>query len=180
VRTFKPRLAVITSLFPIREEPYRGQPIYQTVLALQQFADIKVFCPMAVYPPGFRPASYVYRRADRSYAPPGAPVEYLEYLTVPVFGRRWNGFSSGRAAYRHVREFRPDLVLSYWLYPDGAGAVAIANRLGVPVVVGSRGSDLLKIPDRVTLQADAHRCLGGTHGQPGTDAEGNRARCFSW
>ena len=50
-----PLIAVVTPLFPIKEEPYRGNAIYQTVVNMQRHADIEVICPVAVYPPLLRP-----------------------------------------------------------------------------------------------------------------------------
>jgi glycosyltransferase involved in cell wall biosynthesis len=37
---------------------------------------------------------------------------------------------------------RPDLILSYWIYPDSYAALRSGEALRIPVVVGSRGSDL--------------------------------------
>ena len=34
-------IAVVTLLFPITEEPYRGNAVYQTVVNMQRHADIE-------------------------------------------------------------------------------------------------------------------------------------------
>jgi glycosyltransferase involved in cell wall biosynthesis len=44
--------------------------------------------------------------------------------------------------------FRPDAVLSYWVHPDGAVAVRVARRLGVPSVIQVGGSDVLLLPEQ--------------------------------
>jgi teichuronic acid biosynthesis glycosyltransferase TuaC len=57
----------------------------------------------------------------------------------------------------------PDVILNYWLYPDGYAAVRMGRALGVPVVVGAIGSDIRRRNDPITirlvrqtmLQADA-------------------------
>jgi glycosyltransferase involved in cell wall biosynthesis len=49
----------------------------------------------------------------------------------------------------YVREFRPDVILNYIVYPDGYAALRVAKALGVPVVVTAIGSDLNKIPDPI-------------------------------
>jgi glycosyltransferase involved in cell wall biosynthesis len=41
-----------------------------------------------------------------------------------------------------VRAFDPDLVLGYWVYPDGYAALRVARSLGVPCVIGALGSDI--------------------------------------
>lgn len=143
------RIAVVTPLFPVRSEVYRGQPIYQTVLGLVRHAEVEVFCPMAVYPPlrGLQPRSYKYRRADGNYQPEGVRTHYIDYPTFPVAGRVTNGMVSGLKLLPALKRFQPEIVLAYWLYPEGYGAAWAARRLGVPCVLGSRGSDLRRPPD---------------------------------
>lgn len=148
----KVRIAVVTPLFPIRDEPYRGLPIYRTVSALQRLAEVEVFCPMIAYPRWALAdrVNYRYHRADPTYAPGGVKTAYIEYPALPVLTRPLNGLVSGRHALPHIRRFGPDVILNYWLYPEGYGAVRAGRELGVPVVVGSRGSDLRRIRDPFT------------------------------
>jgi teichuronic acid biosynthesis glycosyltransferase TuaC len=47
-----------------------------------------------------------------------------------------------------IREFRPDVVLSYWAHPDGAVAVRAAHAAGIPAVVIAGGSDVLILARR--------------------------------
>lgn len=138
------RIAVVTPLFPIRQEPFRGQPIYLTVRELAKLADVHVFCPQAHYPniPFLRPQSYVYYPLDASFQPTDVPTTYLEYNALPVISRPLNGWACYRALRPHLREFQPDIILSYWLYPEGHAAMLAAADLKVPVIVGARGSDL--------------------------------------
>jgi glycosyltransferase involved in cell wall biosynthesis len=46
--------------------------------------------------------------------------------------------------------FKPDVILNYYVYPEGYAAVSAGRRLGVPVVLGAIGSDLNRIPDPVS------------------------------
>jgi glycosyltransferase involved in cell wall biosynthesis len=48
----------------------------------------------------------------------------------------------------HIRSFAPDLIFSYFLYPDGYAALKIGRELGVPVVAMGVGSDVHNIRDR--------------------------------
>ena len=63
-----------------------------------------------------------------------------------------------------MRRFAPDVVLSYWLYPDAFGAMQAATRLGIPWVAGARGSDI-RVRDAVSRRLtrrvvrQAHRLL---------------------
>ncbi len=145
------RIAVVTPLFPIPEEPFRGQPIYFTVKELQRHAEVAVFCPVAAYPGWARPSSFTYYESvDEGYSPPGVRASYLKYPAFPLLSRPLNAVLSTRALLAPAREFQPDLILAYWIHPGGSAAVSIGARLGVPVVVGARGSDLRRPPDWMT------------------------------
>ena len=145
-----PRIAVVTPLFPTREQPSVGQPIYYTVLGLKQWAEVRVFAPLPRYPDWLRPTRFLYVRKDLTYRPPGVETEYFEYPVLPRIGRLFNGYICARRLTPRLRSWKPDLILAYWLYPEGFAAVLAGRRLGVPVVVGSRGSDLRRIEDRAT------------------------------
>lgn len=136
------RILVVTSQFPIAGEPNRGRPILQTVRALSRRAEVRVLSPVARYPAWARPRSYLFRAADPAHAVPGCDVRYVEYPALPALSRPFNGWLCARTLHAPLREFAPDLVLSYWLYPDAYGAMRAAQRAGVPLVVGARGSDL--------------------------------------
>ena len=88
------RIAVVSPLFPISSEPYRGQPIYKTVQALTGMADVEAFYVAPTYPPLLRPRSYQYKSADPKWQPAGVKTTYLKYPTVPVAGRLTNAWAS--------------------------------------------------------------------------------------
>ena len=143
------RIALITPLFPLPDEPYRGKPILETALAMQAHAELQAFCPISRYPSWkfLQPKTFQARLPSPSYSPGGVPAVYRVYSTLPVLGRLWNGWSSRRSVAAEVRAWNPDVILSYWLYPEAFGAVQLGRQMGKPVVVGSRGSDLLRIKD---------------------------------
>ena len=150
-----PRIAVVTPLFPIKEEPYRGHAIYQTVLHLQRHAEVEVVSPVAVYPPRLVPR-YRYHRIDPDYRPDGVSTRYVEYPAIPVLTRPLNGLTCARRIESHLRQINPDLILNYWLYPEGYAAVRVAHSLHKPVIVASRGSDLRRISDPLTRRLVRH------------------------
>lgn len=81
------------------------------------------------------------------HAVPGVPARYVaSYYTPKMLHAQYGRFMSwsvGRPLNRIMKEFRPDLVLSYWAHPDGEVAVRTAHRHGVPAVVMIGGSDVL-------------------------------------
>ena len=158
------RLLIVTSQFPIAGEPNRGRPIYQTVRELSKLADVRVLSPVASYPRWARPRSYLFRASDPAHTVPDCDVRYVEYPALPLLTRPFNGWLCARTLHAPLREFAPDVVLSYWLYPDAFGAMHAARRAGLPLVVGARGSDL-RVRDAVSRRLTrpvlhaAHRIL---------------------
>jgi len=142
------RILVVTSQFPIAGEPNRGRPILQTVRELARLADVRVVSPVATYPRWARPRSYLFR-APAAQQVQGCDTEYVTYPALPMVSRPFNGHLCGMAVAGAMRRFAPDVVLSYWLYPDAFGAMRAASRLGIPWVAGARGSDL-RVRDAVS------------------------------
>jgi glycosyltransferase involved in cell wall biosynthesis len=157
------RITVVTSYFPTSARPYGGNSAFQTLRLLKPHASIEVVCPLERYPgiPGLKPPRY--QRADLNWQPKEFPTTYVEYPVIPIVTRPFNGRVCAGILLPHVRMSRPDLILNYWLYPDGYAAVRVGRELGVPVIVGAIGSDLRRRNDPITirlvrqtmLQADA-------------------------
>jgi glycosyltransferase involved in cell wall biosynthesis len=146
------RITVVTSYFPTSARPYGGNSAFQTLRAMKPYATIEVVSPQEHYPniPFLKPARY--ERADPSWQPPEFETTYVSYPVIPIVSRPFNGPNCARILLPHVRMTRPDLILNYWLYPDGYAAVRVGRELGVPVIVGAIGSDLRRRNDRFTIR----------------------------
>jgi glycosyltransferase involved in cell wall biosynthesis len=57
---------------------------------------------------------------------------------------------AARALLPHIRSFAPDIIHSFFLYPEGYAALRIGKALSVPVVARSMGSDINRIGDRIS------------------------------
>ena len=136
------RLLVVTSQFPIAGEPNRGRPVYQTIRELSRLATVRVISPVASYPRWAQPRSYLFRASDDAQTVEGCDAQYVRYPALPALTRPFNGWSCARTLHAPLKAFAPDLVLSYWLYPDAYGAMLAARKAGLPLVAGARGSDL--------------------------------------
>jgi glycosyltransferase involved in cell wall biosynthesis len=77
-------------------------------------------------------------------------VGYYDYPALPIVSRPFNGWTAARALLPHVRSFAPDLIFSYFLYPDGFAALKIGKALNIPIVVMGVGSDVHSIGDRLS------------------------------
>jgi glycosyltransferase involved in cell wall biosynthesis len=144
------KLAVVTRYFPNSAEPWQGRSAYQILRVLAQKADVKVFFPNAMYPSLLKPRSRTYDHLDPSYSPPDVKVSYHDYLALPMASRPFNGWMAARVLLPHVRSFAPDLIHSFFLYPEGYAALKIGKALSVPVVAKGIGSDINRIRDPIS------------------------------
>lgn len=153
------KISVLTAAYPTPEEPNRGSPIWATLDKFRGKVDFDVNCSLP-HGPGWvrrliRPRSYLrYPEKVDTTMNPELPAYPLEYFSIPGITRRLNGRLLARALERHIRRRRPDVILAYRIYPDGYAAVAVGKRLGIPAVIGSRGSDLKKIPAKGLIHRD--------------------------
>ncbi|MGB2641477.1 MAG: glycosyltransferase [Candidatus Acidiferrum sp.] len=143
------KVTLVTPIFPIPAQPYRGHSEYEIILALSKRADVNVICPFPRYPRWF-PPHFDYRHPDLSYSPPGVATRYFEYPALPGVTRCINGLVCARYLEPYFRECMPDVACNFWLYPEGYATVAVARRLGIPAVVGSIGSDLNRFVDPIS------------------------------
>jgi glycosyltransferase involved in cell wall biosynthesis len=98
------------------------------------------------------PKSRTYAGLDPSYRHRGMDTRYIAYRALPVVSRPFNGWVISRKLLAAVKEYAPEVILSYVVYPDGYAAVRIGKQLGVPVVLTAIGSDLNRISDRLTAR----------------------------
>ncbi|MCE7032672.1 glycosyltransferase [Lysobacter sp. GX 14042] len=139
-----PRIALVTPILPVPHDLARGRYIHETARALSQLATVRVMFPQVRYPrlPGLAPRSFLEGTVEAGYRLPGIDLEAYSYPAIPGLSRAGNGITGGHALLPRLRAFAPDLVLAYWVYPDGYAALRAARRLGVPCIVGARGSDI--------------------------------------
>jgi phenylacetate-coenzyme A ligase PaaK-like adenylate-forming protein/glycosyltransferase involved in cell wall biosynthesis len=146
----RPRIAIVTPVYPNSNEPYRGIFNYRRARALAEYADVEVFCMMSTYPRSLRPNFRGYHKVDIAFTTPGLTVRYIPYPALPYVTRSLNGWNCARQLIPELRVFKPDLILAYWVFPEGYGAELAGKKLGLPVVVKSLGSDLRLIPDAIS------------------------------
>jgi len=139
------KIAVVTRYFPSSAEPWEGRSAYQILRVLARYADVHVFFPNANYPRFLKPPSRTYDRLDRSYRTPDVNVSYYDYPAIPVLSRPTNGWMAAHALLPHIRKFAPDIIHSFFLYPEGYAALKIGQALGIPVVAKGIGSDINRI-----------------------------------
>ena len=137
------RIAIVTPILPVPFDPARGRFIYEISKSLSKIADVRVFFQMLEYPlSSVKTKSYVYGELDDDYQLEGIDVESFTYPAIPIFSRGLNGFTSSLILAPRLNKFNPELVLAYWVYPDGFAAQRAAKQLKIPCVIGALGSDI--------------------------------------
>ena len=139
------RLLTFTSLFPGPGRPNHGVFVRNRLehLLATHPVEAAVLAPMPHPPWSLRDAESDARGAAVLH-PGFAHVRGLGQWTAPLALRR----AALRAlAHPLLAGRRFDLIDAHYLYPDGVAALALGRRLGIPVVVTARGSDVTQMPD---------------------------------
>lgn len=138
------RIALVTPMLPVPHDQTRGRYIHETARSLSKLATVKVYFQQLRYPslPFLAPRSFLEGYVDRDYQIDGIDVETSTYPVFPLVSRAINGHVNSFMLTPRVRTFKPDIILGYWVYPDGYAALRVARSLGVPCVVGALGSDI--------------------------------------
>ena len=158
------RIALVTPILPLAHDRTRGRYIFETAAALGRRADVRVYFQLNRYPQrgplGWR--TLLRGDVDEPCSIEGLDVECFSYPSIQFATRLLNGLTSSRFLTPRVAAFAPDVVIGYWIYPDGFAALRAARRLRVPCVVGALGSDVHVrsgiaswITGRVIRRADA-------------------------
>lgn len=134
------RIAVVVNFLPNATRPDRGRANYQRIKSLARFAEVRAYCLEPRYP-----------RLKQSCFQNGAKTgdaetaEIVRHAAFPLLTRPFNGVMGAKVLLSRLREFHPDVVLAYFVYPQGFAAVVAAAQLRVPAVVGVVGSDLRRM-----------------------------------
>lgn len=142
------RILALTNLYPNPFQPTRATFNRQQFRALAARHAVEVISPI----------SWVDEFAARRKGAPALPrnrqvvcdgihVTHPRYIYPPkILRSRYGHFfrRSVRSAFqRSCAEFKPDIVLAPWAYPDGWAAVELSKQAGVPVVIKVHGCDIL-------------------------------------
>ena len=146
------RALVFTSLFPSRARPRHG--IFVETRLTQLIKDCPVDARVVAPVPWFPSASRRFGAYAAFAATPrtdsrgaGLAVTYPRYWMLPRLGVALQPDSMARGAFADVQRllrsgWRPHLIDAHYLYPDGVAAAIVARRLGVPLVMTARGTDV--------------------------------------
>ena len=134
----------LTSLFPNRYKPR------QAAYALQAHAELAKLCRLRVVAPVMWPDRWLGKGAQPDYRDP-PEVSHPVYYYPPRIGRNLHGRFLFHCAWPDIRRaaegLDPQVLLASFVYPDAYAGMLAARKLGIPLVVHARGSDLMILGD---------------------------------
>jgi teichuronic acid biosynthesis glycosyltransferase TuaC len=147
------RVLTFTSLFPNAAEPLLGVFVQQRMahFAKRPGNLVKVLAPIPYFPTWLPAANWGRRRrVPKKEEIAGLEVYHPRYPLIPRISMPLQGLSmyasSLSLASRLHRESRFDCIDAHYVYPDGFAGVLLGRRLGIPVVVSARGTDMNLFP----------------------------------
>lgn len=153
----RPRLVVLSTLFPHPGQPNAGVFIRERMFRVGQVLPLVVVAPLPWFPlqglirlfrPHFRPSA-PYHEVQQ-----GIDVYHPRFFSVPGFFKAWDGLFMAWGSYRLLARLRRqgacDIIDAHFAYPDGDAATWLGKWLRVPVTITLRGTEvpLAKDPAR--------------------------------
>lgn len=146
--TGRPRLVVLTSVFPRPSQPTLGLFVRERMFRVARELPVVVVSPVPWFP-----GQALLRRLRRHFRPSvgfrevqdGIEVYHPRFFSFPGLFKSWDGYFMALGSYPLCRrlhaEGRLDLLDAHFVYPDGYAAHLIAKWLGLPYTVTARGTE---------------------------------------
>ncbi|MEM8948128.1 MAG: glycosyltransferase family 4 protein [Pseudomonadota bacterium] len=154
------KILSITTLYPNAERPTFGVFVENRLrkLAERPGVQLRVVAPVPWFP--LRNEAFgaygCYARIPRTEHRHGIEISHPRYIQIPKFGTHLSPFFLYLSLLGHISEIIRqegdfDLIDAHVYYPDGVAATLLAHKLGKPVAVTARGTDLNHYPERYPL-----------------------------
>ncbi len=149
----KPRLLIISNLYPTPWDHQRGTFNFQQFNHLADHLDIRLIVPVSWKE---RLQLYKQNTAAIPHHRLEGKVFYPWYWYTPGLFRASYGrslqTSLAMQCGKLIKSFRPNLLLSSWAYPEGSAGTHIARSLGIPAFVKVHGSDINVIAEHPSIR----------------------------
>ncbi|NYT42862.1 glycosyltransferase [Sphingomonas sp. R-74633] len=144
------RVLILSTLFPDASRPNFGIFVERQTLSLAERDDVevRVVAPRGLPPfplslhPRYAPLTALPSREEWK----GLTVHRPRFLNLPGTGGRFHAQAIAAAAAPLLKEIRKDfpfdVISAEFFFPDGPAAVLLGKRLGVPISIKARGSDV--------------------------------------
>jgi len=147
------RILTFTSLFPNASQPLLGVFVQQRMSHFAKRAgnSVTVVAPVPYFPSWLPSARWKkFGRVPGHENIGGLTVHHPRYLMLPGVSMPLQGYSMFSASLSLVRRLHKetpfDCIDAHYVYPDGFAGVMLGKRLGIPVIVSARGTDMNLFP----------------------------------
>lgn len=147
------RILTFTALYPNKVNPLQGIFIHQRVkhLARRPGNSVEVIAPIPYFPPWLPLSRWQkFSQIPREEEIDGIRIHHPRYLLLPGISMPAHGllmYMGTMALARRLHREKPfHCIDAHFLYPDGFAAVRLGRKLGPPVVVSARGTDINLYP----------------------------------
>lgn len=157
----------LSMTFPDNFNPERGTYNLELCAALARQHRVQVIAPRSWH------EWLDVKRAGGSYAASADTQAHAVPVAFPVFWYipRVKPQLMGQAIWQSIRgtvrklaqTMKPDVVVSYWAFPDGDGGLQVAREFNIPSVVIAGGSDVRLLPDEPGRGPAVRRVLSQSH-----------------
>jgi glycosyltransferase involved in cell wall biosynthesis len=163
---------VFSTLYPNVVQPAHGIFVETRLRHLLAGGEVEatVVAPVPYFPSGSRHFGLWSRYAE---VPPretrhGIEILHPRYPVIPRIGMTLAPLLLAAAVRPVLRRLaatrRFDAIDAHYFYPDGVAAVWLGRRLGLPVVVTARGSDITQLPDYAAPRRMIRGAIAGAAG----------------
>jgi glycosyltransferase involved in cell wall biosynthesis len=151
----RPKLLTFTTLFPNCEWPNHGIFVENRLRHLLDSGEAEsvVVAPIPYFPLSARRFGRWGRfaRVEPREERHGLVIHHPRFITIPRLGMTVSPILLARGTIGFIRRLQNagadfNVIDAHYLYPDGVAAAWIGKRLGLPVVITARGSDVNLIP----------------------------------
>jgi teichuronic acid biosynthesis glycosyltransferase TuaC len=143
----KPRVMVLSSLFPSKIRPTAGLFVQQRMFRVAQHTELFVVSPVPWFPgqgllrlfkPDYRPMPPLHEQQQ------GIDVYFPRFLAIPGLFRQLDGWLMARSVRQLLKMFpKPiDIIDSHFTFPDGFAAAKLGHYLDKKVTITLRGTEL--------------------------------------
>ncbi len=149
------RLLTFSTLYPNAQRPNHGIFVENRLRHLVASGEVlsTVIAPVPWFPNGAAVFGEwgIHARTAQHEMRHGLEMYHPRYLVIPKLGMSVSPWLLYRATLPMIRRLcvtqgRPDVIDAHYVYPDGVAATWIGRRLGLPVVITARGTDVNLIP----------------------------------
>ncbi len=173
------RLLTFTTLYPNDRRPNHGIFVENRLRHLVASGEVSttIVAPVPWFPS--QSARFGDWALNASVTPReirhGFVVHHPRYPVIPKFGMSVGPYLLYRAALRFMQrmladEKHVDAIDAHYIYPDGVAAVWLGERLGIPVVITARGTDVSLIPQYAVPRRLIRRTIDGAAALIGVSA----------